>query len=298
MRSFLRRNRPSAQQMMTEQFPPRPAPAPMPNPGIRNTVMDVLRASLPPSAAPQPAPAQPFAGPAQAFPSLAQPFPEQPVPMQNPYATPEFAQKLTAPMQSPYGLAAQLRASMAQGPAQPIPAEEMSWLKESLGQPPALGQGPMQMSPGMGQPVTLSPQQIMDIQRVSQLSAMGGGIGALYGSPMGQAQPPTYGPSQQSPFEPLQQPPLGQGPMPVMFGQPQRPPLGQGPMQSPFGQSPMQSQQSAFGKGIPQMPSSFGQSQQPAFGQGPMQSQQSAFGQSPMQSQQASNQSGGGGRLF
>ncbi len=278
---------------MTEQFPSRPAPAPMPNPGIRNTVIDRLRASLPPSAAPQPAPAQPFA--------------EQPVPMQNPYATPEFAQKLTASMQSPYGLAAQLRASMAQGPAQPIPAEEMSQPRAALGQPPALGQGPMQMSPGMGQPMSLLPEQL---QRISQLSAVGGGIGALYGSTMGQPQPPTYGPSQQSPFEPLQQPPLGQGPMPAMFGQPQRPPLGQGPMQSPFGQGPMQSQQSAFGKGIPQMPSSFGQpqqsafgqgpmqSQQSAFGQGPMQSQQSAFGQGPMQSQQASNQSGGGGRLF
>jgi hypothetical protein len=230
--------------------------------------------------------------------------------MQNPYATPEFAQKLTAPMQNPYGLAAQLQASMTQGPAQPIPAEEMSQLRAALGQPPALGQGPMQMSPGMGQPMSLSPEQQMAIQRVSQLSAMGGGIGALYGPPVGQFQPPTYGLSQQSQFEPLQQPPLGQGPMPAMFGQPQRPPLGQGPMQSPFGQSPMQSQQSAFGKGIPQMPSSFGQPQQPAFGQGPMQSQQfafgqgpmqsqqSAFGQSPMQSQQASNQSGGGGRLF
>jgi hypothetical protein len=243
--------------------------------------------------------------------------------MQNPYTTPEFAQQM----------AEKLQASMAQGPAQPIPAEEMSQLRAALGQPPALGQGPMQMSPGMGQPMSLLPEQL---QRISQLSAVGGGIGALYRSTMGQPQPPMYGPSQQSPFEPLQQPPLGQGPMPAMSGQPQRPPLGQGPMQSPFGQGPMQSQQSAFGKGIPQMPSSFGQPQQSAFGQNPMQSQQSAFGQnpmqsqqsafgqnpmqsqqsafgqpqnpmqsqqsafgqSPMQSQQASNQSGGGGRLF
>jgi hypothetical protein len=257
--------------MMAEQFAPRPAPAPT----------------------------QPLAGPAQSFPSLAQPFAglaeqrlagmAQAQAMQNPYTTPEFAQQM----------AEKLRASMAQGPAQPIPAEEMSQLRAALGQPPALGQGPMQMSPGMGQPMSLLPEQLQ--ARMAQLSAMGGGIGALYRPPMGQFQPPTYGPSQQSQqsqFEPLQQPPLGQGPMPAMFGQPQRPPLGQGPMQSPFGQSPMQSQQSAFGKGIPQMPSSFGQSQQPAFGQSPMQSQQSAFGQSPMQSQQASNQSGGGGRLF
>jgi hypothetical protein len=294
--------------MMTEQFPPRPAPAPT----------------------------QPLAGPAQAFPSLAQPFAglaeqrlagmAQAQAMQNPYTTPEFAQRMAEqlkarlaqgpaqPMQNPYTtpefaqqMAEKLQARLAQGPAQPIPAEEMSQLRAALGQPPALGQGPMQMSPGMGQPMSLLPEQL---QRISQLSAVGGGIGALYRSTTGQPQPPMYGPSQQSPFEPLQQPPLGQGPMPAMSGQPQRPPLGQGPMQSPFGQSPMQSQQSAFGKGIPQMPSSFGQpqqsafgqnpmqSQQSAFGQSPMQSQQSAFGQSPMQSQQASNQSGGGGRLF
>ena len=295
MRSFLRRNRPTARQMMAEQFAPRPAPAPtQPLAGPAQSF---------------PSLAQPFAGPAQSFPSLAQPFAglaeqrlagmAQAQAMQNPYTTPEFAQQM----------AEKLQASMAQGPAQPIPAEEMSQLRAALGQPPALGQGPMQMSPGMGQPMSLLPEQL---QRMSQLSAVGGGIGALYRSMMGQPQPPTYGPSQQSPFEPLQQPPLGQGPMPAMFGQPQRPPLGQGPMQSPFGQGPMQPQQSAFGKGIPQMPSSFGQPQQSAFGQpqnpmqsqhsafgqSPMQSQQSAFGQNPMQSQQASNQSGGGGRLF